>query len=149
MQHLRNVLGKYFESNDRASIGDLIHAYGDPGQVLLSYRLFWPEFCAMQGHVLLRDLLKVKGGPEKVQDILLESENLQKSLRPFRSMKLPSLFIENFHDESHYQLLGELLKSTWTSALLAEFPETKFEVRLLDEKDTGDVLTISFEQLSE
>ena len=147
MDRLISILARHFEDRGNFESEDFIHVYGDPLQALLHFRVFWPEFKEVRGHVVLKTSLDNEEGMESLIRLLDQRPNeAREVLAGFRWVEVPYLFSRDCteDDEDHY--LAELMAETWRGALLAHYPKQKWVTRVLEPEETGSVVGVCFEE---
>jgi hypothetical protein len=124
-------------------VGDFVHSFADPKQVILAWSVFFPEFEIVNGHVILGPLL-----PEK----RVEFESSQSStddrelINSFRWREVPYLFsARQSTGRLHDHHLAELMAKSWLLKLQHEFPSESWVTRVLSEEETGGVVGVGFE----
>jgi hypothetical protein len=74
MDRLKEILGRHFEDGGGYDVEDFIYTYGDPKQVFLLFRIFWPQFMDVDGHVVLKTAVDSEDGPSRLQSLLDEGK---------------------------------------------------------------------------
>ena len=96
MNKLNNILNKYFKDNGNFDVDDFIHAYGDPRQALVLFRIYHPNLIEINGNVVLEYYIDAENGPEKLITLLEKKEKSKKDiLSGYRWLEIPCLFADN------------------------------------------------------
>jgi hypothetical protein len=147
MDKLKTILLRYFKARDDFDVDDLIHEYGDPRQALLHFRMFYPEFVEVNGHVVLKSIIDGDDGSEKLVELLAQNHSdVQEILEGYRWVEVPYLFLkDDLEDEEDY-FLAQLMAESWKGALMSQFPEQKWVARVLEPEETGSTVGVCFEE---
>ena len=146
MPELKEILARYYRDGGGYDVEDFVHAYGDPKQALLLFRVFWPEFLIVGQDVVLKTYIDAEGGPAKLLSQI--SKQGEAALSGYRWLEIPYLFEQRTELESEDDLyLAELVAETWRGALCYQFPEKKFVVQVLSPAETGSVVGVGFEEI--
>ena len=78
MNKLNNILNKYFKDNGNFDVDDFIHAYGDPRQALVLFRIYHPNLIEINGNVVLEYYIDGENGPEKLITLLEKKRKIKK-----------------------------------------------------------------------
>lgn len=148
MDRHREILSIHFEDAGNYDVEDFIYAYGDPKQALLLFRVFWPQFIDVDGHIVLRTAVDAEDGPSKLKSLLEEgAKPKQEILSGYRWIEVPYLFQDTSSlsdDDDRY--LAELIVEAWKGALCVQFPGKEFSVKLLEPEVTGSVIGVGFDE---
>jgi hypothetical protein len=146
MDRHREILGKHFKDAGNYDVEDFVYAHGDPKQALLLFHVFWPQFVAVDGHIVLKTAVDKEDGPSKLEALLKEgAKPRQEILSAYRWLEVPYLFQDRSSlsdDDDRY--LAEIIVETWKGALCAQFPDKQFSVSLLEPEATGSVVGVCF-----
>jgi len=144
---LQSAVAHYFEDRGNFGVEDYLHAYGDPRQALLLYRLFFPQFAAVDGHVVLASRIDVPGEPDGLRRRLRDEDRPPcELLEGYRWTEVPYEFANSSLSDEHDELLACLLARAWKAALMSEFPDRTWETAVLSTSVTGSVVGLCFRE---
>ena len=147
MQQLKEILCNHFPDNGNFDVEDYVHAYGDPRQALLLFRVFWPEFTIVAGNIVLKSRIDAEGGPDKLLSLLENEQDREKVLSGYRWVEVPYLFGDRLSlSEVEDRYLAKLIAEVWKGALCSQFPEQQFHVQVLPPSVTGSVVGVGFNE---
>ncbi len=147
MDELTEILKRHFVDTGNYEVDDFIHAYGDPKQALLLFKVFSPDLIEVEGHVVLKTQIDSVGGPEKLVKDLSEGQRPKREiLAGYRWLEIPHLFMDtvSLSDEEDH-LLAKLIVETCKGTLSVKFPNKSFTVEVLKPSQTGSVVGVSFD----
>ena len=132
-----------FGGEEAWEVGDFIHSFADPKQVILAWSVFFPEFEVVEGHVVLGPLLPEQRAQLEGNQGSRESTGIVNS---FRWCEVPYLFsIRDSTNWRHDHHLAELMATSWLLKLQKEFPGESWRTRVLSVEETGGVVGVGFE----
>src|SRR5690606_6356211 len=101
---LENAITQLFGNHEGWGADDYLHAFADPRQMMLAYRLFFPQFEVVEGEPVLGPLSDEQ---RKAVRTAAGAPNKQELLASFRWVEVPYLFAARTPVEEHDQLLAE------------------------------------------
>lgn len=126
---------------------DFLHAKGSPFDALFYSRLFWPEFIEYKGMFFLKETIEDEDDEFRIDRVLKENNgDTIKTEQTFNLIEVPSLFGKRLAETTDKEdiTLTERLIEMWSYRLHMLYPERKFEVKLLTDKETGGEIALSF-----
>jgi hypothetical protein len=145
MMKLDSTLARYFCDCGNFEAEDFLHAYGDPRQALLAFRLFWPELTRVSGYVVLKTHVD---SAEALNACVAKLERREKPtpevLAGYRWIEVACLFSKNQLAEDDDRLLAEMMAETWLGALHQFEPALTWRTRVLHPDETGSVWGVAF-----
>ena len=147
MSRLKEALLRYFADRGSYDVDDFVHAYGDPRQALLLFRVFFPSFSEVEGHVVLSAFLDDDSEPNRLVTRLRASPSETSSvLKGYRWLEVPYMFAETALSDEDDVLLAKMLARSWLAALSMEFPARTWLTRVLNPEETGGVVGVCFDE---
>ena len=129
---------------------DLIHLKGKASQALMFHGLFNPELVNYKGAVLLKWNTNMGDFEQRFASYLKKTNfNISDVEKSFNFTEVPYLFAgenRDLSDEGDH-FLANVLAVSWRSWLCAKYPNHKFEVEILNESESGSVVSITFYQV--
>jgi hypothetical protein len=115
-------------------INDNIH----PEDLLIIGKLLFPELIECRSGVFLK-----RNFSDQITEQLSTSEDVIRLESDINSVKMYDLFSRcNDTEESTFEQVGELLRSSWQMLLSSKYPEKNFNVELIiSEGNYGPILT--------
>lgn len=141
-------LREAFPGEDNEGFGpfDLVHKFGRPQLALLYSELFWPEFRRIEGMTFLASAVEDDADVGRVREALARLNDPQKVERSFNFVEVPSLFggAKGESTDEEDILLAERLRDMWDARLSSLFPQSEFEVRVIEASDEGEEVGVMF-----
>lgn len=144
---LQQALSRYFE--DRGNFGpeDFLHAYGDPRQALLAFRVFWPELTFVREHVVLSTFVDTDDAMAKlIQSLERKDAPVQEVLSGYRWEEVDHMFSASTIVDDDYRVLAELMARTWLGALYQFAPAARWATWVMPPQETGGAWGVSFRE---
>jgi hypothetical protein len=144
------MLDKLFPGeNQNFAALDYVHKYGRASWALLMANLFLPEFCELDGSVLLSTAVEGEHSRSRFFDAVSSSSTSRSDLeQSFNFVEIGYLFDSNGRDvdESGDQCLRECIAEAWRRSLAAKFPHRTFDVKTLEPVESGSTVAITFSE---
>lgn len=145
MDSYRKEIVSLFDAPNEMSVQDCVNTFADPAQVLLAYTVFNPEFTEVNGEPVLGPLSDLQ--VESIEE-LMGTSSASDVLDSFRWLEVPYLFNDRSRlSEIQDNLLANLMVVSWKSKLISEYPDRKWNVRILSANETGSVVAVGFKEI--
>ncbi len=150
---LRDLHSRYPEEKESGlGVLDFVWRRGSVLDALMYSFLFWPELVEYQNMIFVNAQRKgrSKPEPEQIRAALVKMRNPWRVEESFNLFELPYDLFGNAGDTTDEQVefLAVRLAELWRAKLAKDFPNRRFEVKVLSPEETGGDLGITFYQVA-
>lgn len=147
MVEIEKVLSRLFIDAGGFESEDYLHAYGQPQQALLMFKLFFPDLVMVDRHPVFGwrcDTSDV----DKLKELIASSpSDVQQILEGYRWFEVPYLISDRSLSDDDDRVLAECLRYSIDAMLVSEFPGRIWVVRLMEPEETGSVIGVMFTEI--